>query len=135
MSLRRQRDLPAGLTYVAALSIVYAIVAVSLVLMGVQSIRTTTSSSELDFLVVASLLGASYVVLGGAFGLGATALAAWAWPAGVIAQAIGVATAVLIVIHGGSGPILAQVIFRGLVPVAVFLYLVRPDVRAAFGRR
>ena len=67
------------------------------------------------------------------FAYGAFNLRSWAWWLGIIATGLSV-VGVLIAIIGSGGVAIWTAITNALVPIIIFVYLLLPDTRKAFGR-
>jgi hypothetical protein len=64
------------------------------------------------------------------FAYGAWNLRPWAWLLGVAAMGISVASSVISLFSGVG---LLSAVLNGLIPIIVFVYLLLPDTRRAFG--
>ncbi len=133
---------PIGVTILAVLAIIYGVFSLLLALLGLlgsallaSGIAAATikySAGTLAYATIADgVLGVLYLV----FGIGAFQLKGWAWTTGVVALALDVIrTVVGIVLQGFS---VSKIVVAGITLVILLgalWYLVRPTVRAAFGK-
>ena len=132
---------PTGVTILAVLAVIYGVFSLLLALLGLlgsallaSGVGAAAIRYSAGTLVYATISDTVIGVLFLAFGIGAFRLRGWAWTVGVAALVLEVVRQVAgFVIQGFS----ATKIVGGItvvIALVVLWYLVRPNVRAAFGR-
>ena len=126
---------PTGVTVLAVLtalagipSLAYGIITI---IGGFATLLSTADSPALPILVMGvAFLGVAVLYFGVAWAL--FTLKPWAWLAGVVVGAGAIAVQVVAALAGNVG--WPQAIGAAILPAIVLVYLLRPNVRAAFGR-
>ena len=134
---------PVGVTILAVIAIIYGIFSLLLALLGllgsallasgVAAVANRYSAGTLAYATIAdAVLGILYL----AFGIGAFQLKGWAWTTGVVALVLDVVRQIVgfVVIQGVSTNKIVGASITFVIALVVLWYLVRPHVRAAFGK-
>jgi hypothetical protein len=116
---------PTGITILAVLAgvggVLTALAGIALFVLGAVAFGGLGALLGLAFLAVAAL----YI----AFCVGALQMKPWAWPLGVVGAAASIILSVLQLIGGDVSQIISIAI-----GAAIIYYLMRPEIKAAFGR-
>jgi len=116
---------PTGITILAVLAgiggVLTALAGIALFVLGAVAFGGLGALLGLAFLAVAAL----YI----AFCVGALQMKPWAWPLGVVGAAASIILSVLQLIGGDVSQIISILIGAG-----ILYYLMRPEIKAAFGR-
>lgn len=132
---------PVGVTVIAIIGIIYggfnlllallALLGSAILASGVAPRAIKYTPGQLAYALISdALIGILFL----AFGIGALSLKRWAWIAGVVALGLEVVRQIVGVAIQGFGPIKVAVALIYIVIALVLLwYLIRPNVRAAFG--
>jgi hypothetical protein len=116
---------PTGITILAVLAgvggVLTALAGIALFVLGAVAFGGLGALLGLAFLAVAAL----YI----AFCVGALQMKPWAWPLGVVGAAASIILSVLQLIGGDVSQIISIAIAG-----AIIYYLMRPEIKAAFGR-
>ncbi len=126
---------PAGVTIIAVIAIIGAII--GLCGPGVLTLGSGAALSlggVLGFGVgaiglIAGLLGLIGPIIQLIFGIGALNLKGWAWWMGIIGFGVSVVGALLDLFNGQN---LSEAVLPSIIPILLFVYLLLPNVRAAF---
>jgi hypothetical protein len=128
---------PIGVTILAVIAIIYGIFSLLLALLGLLGsalLASGASGAAIKYsagtLVYATISDAILGILYLVFGIGAFQLKGWAWTVGVVALALDILRNIVSIVMRGFSviPIITIVI-----ALLLLWYLVRPNVRAAFG--
>ncbi len=125
---------PTGITILAVLSGIGGVFGLlaSLALLGLSG-AVAGATGLGGFVVVAGLFVLVYSVLSLALAYGFWSLKPWAWPLGIGVQVLGIVQGVLQYMNAPETGLISLII--GLAISAFILwYLMRPHVKAAFGR-
>jgi hypothetical protein len=129
---------PVGVTIIAVIAIIYgifnlllvllAVIGIGLAASGVAAVATKYDVGTLAYAAIwDAILGILYLV----FGIGAFRLKGWAWTTGV-------AVLVLELVRNIAGYFISGVgalsIITSVIALLLLWYLLRPNVRAAFGK-
>jgi hypothetical protein len=116
---------PTGITILAVLAgvggVLTALAGIALFVLGAVAFGGLGALLGLAFLAVAAL----YI----AFCVGALQMKPWAWPLGVVGAAASIILSVLQLIGGDVSQIISIAIAG-----AIIYYLMRPEIKSAFGR-
>jgi hypothetical protein len=116
---------PTGITILAILAgiggVLTALAGIALFVLGAVAFGGLGALLGLAFLAVAAL----YI----AFCVGALQMKPWAWPLGIVGAAAGIVLSVLQLLGGDVSQIISIAIGAG-----ILYYLMRPEIKAAFGR-
>jgi hypothetical protein len=121
---------PVGLTVLAAYLALYTVLTFVVLLTLIakdQELTVLTNRENLVSVVSAIVLGAAYLIVANGY----WQLKPWAWPLGLVIQSLNL---VLIAVQVMQGTQLKDVLFGLVVNGGAILYLLRPEVRRAFGR-
>lgn len=133
---------PVGVGILAVIANCYGLLNLLLALLGLLGSALNASAPGVtpvrysaETLVYATISDAVLGILFLAFGIGALRLKGWAWTAGIVALALEVVrTIVGVIIQGFSASKLIVASLTILIALLLLWYLVRPNVRAAFGK-
>lgn len=123
---------PTGITILAVLAIIGGLLGLcwSLTLFGVGGLGIGTRTGGLG--LAFGGLGLVSAILYLAFGFGAWTLKPWAWVLGIVGVAVAILSTVAGLIFRANG--LIGAILSLIVPVIILWYLLRPEIKQAFGR-
>jgi hypothetical protein len=131
---------PVGVTILAVIAIIYGVFSLLLALLGLfgallkaSGVAPVAYSAGTLAYATASdaILGILYLL----FGIGALRLKGWAWTVGVVALALDVVRSIVgMIMQGFSVSKITIPIITIVIALVLFWYLVRPNVRAAFGK-
>jgi hypothetical protein len=134
---------PTGVTIVAIIAIIYGIFSLLLVFLGLVGIaleasgaaalagRSVAGRYDVGTLAYAVIWDAVLGILYLVFGIGAFMLKGWAWTVGVVVLVLEVVRNIIGYFISGFSPIS---IITGVIALLLLWYLLRPNVRAAFGK-
>lgn len=131
---------PVGVTILAVIAIIYGIFSLLLALLGVFGSALKASgvapvAYSAGILAYATISNAVLGMLSLAFGIGAFRLKGWAWTVGVVALALDVVRQIIgLIIQGISASKIVVTSITIAIALVLLWYLVRPNVRAAFGK-
>jgi hypothetical protein len=127
------RARPQGITILAILAAIGGVLGViaGLALVGIGGVGVVGGGFLAGFITIFGLIAVAQSVLLLAFAYGAWTLKPWAWTLGVVAEVIGLALAVLLILDGS--PITSQIVGI-LIAAAILYYLFTPPVKQAFGK-
>ena len=126
---------PVGITIIAIIAIVGALIGLcgpgvlSLASGAVFTLGGVLGIGIGTIGLIAGLLGLIGPVIQLIFGIGALNLKGWAWWMGIIGFGISVVGAVLDLASGTS---FRDAVLPSIIPILLFIYLLLPNVRAAF---
>ncbi len=124
-----------GVAIVAVIATVYGIFRLLLTLLGLAGMALASAGMPIQHRTGTLLCAtASDLILNIgflAFGMGALPLKGWSWVAGMVALALEVAGELVAFVPHGSH---AHLLTMQVLAVVIFWYLVRLDVRSAFGK-
>lgn len=130
---------PTGITIISLLALISGLLGLCcgspLIMAGAVGVFIPTGVTQL-FGLLAILVGALLAfgpLLQVIFAFGAWNLRGWAWWLGLVATGISVA-GVLVAIIGSGGAAIWTAITNALVPIIIFVYLLLPETRKAFGK-
>ena len=131
---------PVGVTILAVIAILYGIFSLLLALLGLLGSALLASGVgnvkySAGTLAYATITDAVIGILYLAFGIGAFRLKGWTWTTGVAAFVLDVVRQMVgVVMHGLSASNIVGFIITIVIALVVLWYLLRPHVRAAFGK-
>jgi len=120
---------PFGITVIAILALISGLFGLCLPTLGMLG------STILGPLAVVGVVASIFFIVGPilqlVFAAGAFGMRPWAWYLGLISTGITVFGVIINVINGAS---FSSAIWGSIVPIIIFIYLLTPNVRQAFGR-
>lgn len=134
---------PTGVTILAIIAVIYGVFSLLLALLGLlgsallaSGVGAAAIKYSAGTLAYATISDAVLGILYLGFGIGAFQLRGWAWTVGVAALVLDIVRSILgVVVIGGFSA--RRIVFPSITVVIALLllwYLLRPNVRAAFGR-
>lgn len=129
---------PTGVTVIAVLSLISGVLGLcgATPLLGISVLGALIPSGVTQVLGAIGIVVSALLLIGPIlqliFAYGAWNLLSWAWWLGIIATGISV-VGVVIAILGSGGAAIYTAVTHALLPIIIFVYLLTPDVRKAFG--
>ncbi len=120
---------PLGVTIIAFLALIGGLFGLCLPTLGMLG------STLLGPLAVVGVVASLFFIVGPVlqliFAAGAFGLRPWAWYLGLAGAGITVVGVIVNILQGAS---FGSAVWGGIIPIVIFIYLLTPDVRKAFGQ-
>lgn len=120
---------PFGITVIAIFALISGLFGLCLPILGMLG------STILGPLAVVGVVASIFFIVGPVlqlvFAAGAFGMRPWAWYMGLISTGI---TVIGVIVNLFQGASFGSAVWGGIIPIIIFIYLLTPDVRKAFGQ-